>query len=93
MAENQVQIEVELVGQKEVGKGLQNITKGAEGVGETFKSVGDVVGKHLGTLSAKTERLLMDTECLVETDAHDLALCRVQVCLANSQQSPCHFGN
>ena len=45
MAENQVQIEVELVGQKEVGKGLQNITKGAEGVGETFKSVGDVVGK------------------------------------------------
>ena len=45
MAENQVQIEVELVGQKEVGKGLENITKGAEGVGETFKSVGDVVGK------------------------------------------------
>ena len=45
MAENQVQIEVELVGQKEVGKGLENITKGAEGIGETFKSVGDVVGK------------------------------------------------
>lgn len=45
MAENQVQIEVELVGQKEVGKGLENITKGAEGVGETFKSVGNVVGK------------------------------------------------
>ena len=45
MAENQVQIEVELVGQKEVGKGLESITKGAEGVGETFKSVGNVVGK------------------------------------------------
>jgi hypothetical protein len=45
MAENKVEIEVELVGQKEVGKGLDKITKGAEGVGETFKSVGDVVGK------------------------------------------------
>jgi hypothetical protein len=45
MAENQVQIEVELVGQKEVGQGLEKITKGAEGVGNTFKSVGDVVGK------------------------------------------------
>jgi hypothetical protein len=45
MAENQVQIEVELVGQKEVDKGLESITKGAEGVGETFKSVGNVVGK------------------------------------------------
>ena len=45
MAENQVQIEVELVGQKEVGKGLDKITKGAEGLGETFKGVGGIVGK------------------------------------------------
>ena len=43
MAENQVQIEVELVGQKEVGKGLQNITKGAEGVGETSKSLRNII--------------------------------------------------
>ena len=45
MAENQVQIEVELVGQKEVGAGLDKITKGAEGLGETFKGVGGIVGK------------------------------------------------
>ena len=45
MAENQVQIEVELVGQKEVGQGLDKITKGAEGLGETFKGVGGIVGK------------------------------------------------
>ena len=45
MAENQVQIEVELVGQKEVGAGLDQITKGAEGLGETFKGVGGIVGK------------------------------------------------
>jgi len=45
MSENKVEIEVELVGQQQVNKGLENITKGAEGVGQTFKSVGDVVGK------------------------------------------------
>ena len=45
MAENQVQIEVELVGQKGVGQGLDKITKGAEGLGETFKGVGGIVGK------------------------------------------------
>src|SRR5690606_9110111 len=36
--------------------------------------VGNIVGKHFGTLSAKTQRLLVNPQRLVETDAHDLAL-------------------
>src|SRR5690606_35525366 len=35
--------------------------------------VGDVVGQHLGTLGPKAQRLLVNPQCLVETDAHALA--------------------
>ncbi len=45
MAENTIEIEVELVGQKETLKGLDMVSKGAEGVGETFKGVGGLIGK------------------------------------------------
>ena len=45
MAENTIEIEVELVGQKETLKGLDKVKQGAEGIGESFKGVGDLVGK------------------------------------------------
>jgi len=45
MAENTIEIEVELKGQKETLRGLDVIKDGAEGIGETFKGVGDIVGK------------------------------------------------
>lgn len=45
MAENTIEIEVELKGQKETLKGLDLVKDGAEGIGETFKGVGDIVGK------------------------------------------------
>lgn len=45
MAENTIEIEVELVGQDKALDGLNEIKDGAEGIGETFKGVGDIVGK------------------------------------------------
>lgn len=45
MAQNTIEIEVELQGQKNALKGLDQIKEGAEGIGETFKGVGDIVGK------------------------------------------------
>ena len=45
MAENTIEIEVELVGQDKALEGLGDIKEGAEGIGETFKGVGDLVGK------------------------------------------------
>jgi len=45
MAENTIEIEVELVGQKETLKGLDMVNQGAEGIGETFKGVGGLIGK------------------------------------------------
>jgi hypothetical protein len=45
MAENTIEIEVELVGQDETLKGLDKVKQGAEGIGESFKGVGDLVGK------------------------------------------------
>ena len=45
MAENTIEIEVELVGQDKALEGLDEIKDGAEGIGETFKGVGDIVGK------------------------------------------------
>ena len=45
MAENTIEIEVELVGQQETLKGLDKVKQGAEGIGESFKGVGDLVGK------------------------------------------------
>jgi len=58
MADNTIEIEVELKGQKETLKGLDEVKDGAEGIGETFKGVSDIVGKtnerlgeSLGSLS------------------------------------------
>lgn len=58
MAENTIEIEVELKGQQETLKGLDEVKDGAEGIGETFKGVSDIVGKtneklgeSLGSLS------------------------------------------
>lgn len=45
MAENKIEIEVELTGQRETLKGIGDLKEGAEGVGETFKGVGELVGK------------------------------------------------
>lgn len=45
MAENKIEIEVELTGQKNALKGLDQVKEGAEGIGETFKGVGEIVGK------------------------------------------------
>jgi hypothetical protein len=45
MAENTIEIEIELVGQDETLKGLDKVKEGAEGIGESFKGVGDLVGK------------------------------------------------
>ena len=45
MAENTIEIEVELVGQDKALDGLNEIKDGAEGIGETFKGVGDIIGK------------------------------------------------
>ena len=45
MAENTIEIEVELVGQENTLKGLDKVKQGAEGIGESFKGVGDLVGK------------------------------------------------
>ena len=45
MAENTIQIEVELVGQKETLKGLDQVKEGAKGIGETFKGAASLVGK------------------------------------------------
>jgi len=45
MAENTIEIEVELKGQEDTLEGLEEITSSAEGIGETFKGVGDLVGK------------------------------------------------
>jgi len=45
MAENVIEIEVELKGQKDTLKGIDKVKEGAEGIGETFKGVGDLVGK------------------------------------------------
>jgi hypothetical protein len=45
MAENTIEIEIELVGQDETLKGLDKVKQGAEGIGESFKGVGDLVGK------------------------------------------------
>jgi hypothetical protein len=45
MAENTIEIEVELVGQDETLKGLDKVKQGAKGIGESFKGVGDLVGK------------------------------------------------
>jgi len=45
MADNTIEIEVELKGQKETLRGLDLVKDGAEGIGETFKGVGDIVGK------------------------------------------------
>ena len=45
MAENTIEIEVELVGQDDTLKGLDKVKQGAEGIGESFKGVGDLVGK------------------------------------------------
>ena len=58
MAENTIEIEVELKGQQETLKALDEVKDGAEGIGETFKGVSDIVGKtneslgeSLGSLS------------------------------------------
>jgi predicted fused transcriptional regulator/phosphomethylpyrimidine kinase len=45
MAENTIEIEVELVGQDDTLKGLDNVKEGAKGIGETFKGVGSIVGQ------------------------------------------------
>lgn len=45
MTQNTIEIEVELKGQKDALKGLDKVKEGAEGIGETFKGVGDIVGK------------------------------------------------
>lgn len=45
MAENTIEIDIELVGGGKVLKGLDQIQEGAEGVGETFSSLGDLVGQ------------------------------------------------
>ena len=45
MAENTIEIEIELVGQDDTLKGLDKVKQGAEGIGESFKGVGDLVGK------------------------------------------------
>ena len=45
MAENTIEIEVELKGQQETLKALDEVKDGAEGIGETFKGVSDIVGK------------------------------------------------
>jgi hypothetical protein len=45
MAENTIEIEVELVGQKETLKGLDKVKEGAKGIGETFKGAASLVGK------------------------------------------------
>jgi hypothetical protein len=45
MAENTIEIEVELVGQKETLKGLDKVKEGANGIGETFKGAASLVGK------------------------------------------------
>ena len=45
MTQNTIEIEVELKGQKDALKGLDQVKEGAEGIGETFKGVGDIVGK------------------------------------------------
>jgi hypothetical protein len=45
MAENTIEIEVELVGQDKALDGLNEVKDGAEGIGETFKGVGDIIGK------------------------------------------------
>ena len=45
MAENTIEIEVELVGQKKALEGLGSVKEGAEGIGESFKGVGELVGK------------------------------------------------
>jgi|VirMetMinimDraft_7_1064189.scaffolds.fasta_scaffold10704_4 hypothetical protein len=45
MAENTIEIEVELVGQKETLKGLDKVKEGAQGIGETFKGAASLVGK------------------------------------------------
>lgn len=45
MAENTIEIEVELVGQDKALDGLKEVEDGAEGIGETFKGVGDIIGK------------------------------------------------
>lgn len=45
MAENTIEIEVDLVGQKETLKGLDQVKDGAEGIGETFKGVSSIVGQ------------------------------------------------
>lgn len=45
MAENTIEIEVELVGQDKALDGLNEIKDGAEGIGETFRGVGDIIGK------------------------------------------------
>ena len=45
MADNNIEIEVELVGQKETLKGLDKVKEGANGIGETFKGAASLVGK------------------------------------------------
>lgn len=45
MAENTIEIEVELKGEKDTLKGIDQIKEGAEGIGESFKGVGELVGK------------------------------------------------
>jgi len=45
MTQNTIEIEVELKGQKDALKSLDQVKEGAEGIGETFKGVGDIVGK------------------------------------------------
>jgi hypothetical protein len=45
MAENTIEIEVELVGQKDTLKGLDQVKEGAKGIGETFKGAASLVGK------------------------------------------------
>ena len=45
MAENTIEIEVELKGEKDTLKGIDQIKEGAEGIGESFKGVGELVSK------------------------------------------------
>jgi len=45
MSDSTLELEVELVGQEDALKGLDKIKQGAEGIGESFKGVGDLVGK------------------------------------------------
>ena len=45
MTQNTIEIEVELKGQKDALKGLDQVKEGADSIGEAFKGVGDIFGK------------------------------------------------